>query len=173
VAVNRSYYYGRPSYWYGGFYGGYYAYPFSFWPGIEPGYPYYRSPDYPYYPYYQPYPSYPFYRSYPSYPSSWYSPDDRDPYGPITSLQLRVTPWDAEVFLDGFYAGTVDDFDGSDERLQVDPGNHTVEVFRPGHRTLTQKIYLQPGQTFTLAAVLEALAQGEAEPVRPSSASRP
>src|SRR5262245_60395330 len=167
----RSSYYGRPPYWYG-VYGGPYYDPFSFSVGSEPGYPYYRSPDYPYYPYYQPYPSYPFYRPSPSYPSSTYYPDDRDLYSPITSLQLSVTPWNAEVFIDGFYAGTVDDFDGSDERLRVEPGNHTVEVFSPGHRTLTRKIYLQPGLTFTLGAVLEALAPGETEPVRPG-ASRP
>jgi PEGA domain len=166
------YYYGTSSYRYGGFYGGYY-YPFSFSVGIEPGYPYYRSPDYPYYPYYEPYPSYPFYRSYPSYP---YYPPDRDvsnayAYGPNAWLQLSGVPRNAEVFIDGFYAGTVDDFDGSYEgrALRVEPGNHTVEVFLPGYRTLTQKIHLQPDRTFTLGAVLEPLAPGETEPVRPGA----
>jgi PEGA domain len=164
----RPYSYSRPPVLYGGSYTSYYSYPFSFSVGIEPGYPYYRSPDYPYYPYYEPYPSYPFYRSYPSYPP------DRDPsdaYGPNASLQLSVVPRQAEVFIDGFYAGTVDDFDGSYEgrALRVDPGNHTVEVFLPGHRTLTQKIYLQPGRTFTLGAILERVAPGETEPGRPGA----
>ena len=168
--VYRSDYYGTASYWYGGVYGGFsYSFLFPVW--IEPGYPYYRSPDYPYYPYYEPYPSYPFYRSYAPYP---YSPSDRglsDAYGPNASLQLRVLPRNAEVFIDGFYAGTVDDFDGSYEgrALRVDAGNHTVEVFLPGHHILTQKIHLQPDRTFILGAVLEPLAPGETEPARPGA----
>ena len=176
--VYPPYYYGRPSYLYGGFYsgylyGGFYSgygpYPYSFSVGIEPGYPYYRQPHYPYYPYYQPYPRYPFYRSYPYYPK--YNGPDGHAYGSLTSLQLRVIPWNAEVFIDGFYAGTVDDFDGPYEELQIEPGNHTVEVFHPAHRTLTRKIYLQPGKTFTLGATLEPLAPGEREPVRPGAST--
>lgn len=167
----RPYYYGRPSYLYGGFNTAYYSYPFSFSVGIEPGYPYYRFPDYPYYPYYEPYPSYPFYRSYPSYPSYPPDRDSSNAYGPNALLQLSVVPRHAEVFIDGFYVGTVDDFDGSYEgrALRVEPGNHSVEVFLPGHRTLTQKIYLQSDRTFTLGALLEPLAPGETEPVRPGA----
>jgi hypothetical protein len=133
-------YYASPYYWYGGFYGGYYSYPFYFSVGVGPYAPYYYG--------------------YPHYP--WY------PYDPAASLRLQVTPREAEAFIDGFYAGTVDDFDGTFQRLRLYPGEHTIEVFLPGHRILTQRIYLQVGKTFTVRAALQPLAPGEPEPVRPS-----
>jgi len=136
-------YYASPYHWYAGFYGGYYAYPFYFSVGVGP-----HAPDYYGYPYY------------PYYP--WYS------YDPAASLRLQVTPGGAEVFVDGSYAGTVEDFDGTFQRLRLYPGEHTVEVFLPGHRILTQRIYLQMGKTFTVRATLEPLAPGEPEPARPS-----
>jgi hypothetical protein len=136
-------YYASPYYWYGGFYGGYYAYPFYFSAGVGPYY--HGYPWYPYYPYYP-----------------WSS------YDAAASVRLQVTPRHAEVFVDGSYAGAVDDFDGSFQRLRLYPGDHTIEVFLPGHRTLTQRIYLQPGKTFTVKAALEPLAPGEPESVRPS-----
>ena len=135
-------YYASPYYWYGGFYGGYYSYPFYFSAGVGP--------------YYHGYPWYPYYPSYP-----WYT------YDPAASVRLQVTPRQAEVFVDGSYAGTVDDFDGSFQRLRLYPGDHTIEVFLQGHRPLTQRIYLQPGKTFTVKATLEPLAPGEPESVRP------
>jgi hypothetical protein len=142
-------YYASPYYWYGGFYGGYYAYPFYFSVGVGPG-PYYWG--YPYYPYPYPY---------------GYA------YDSGASLRLQVTPREAEVFVDGYYAGTVDDFDGSFQRLSVYPGDHVLEIYMPGYRSLQQKLYLQPGKTFTVKQALEPLAPGEPQPVRPSGAPRP
>jgi PEGA domain len=136
-------YYASPYYWYGGFYGGYYSYPFYFSAGVGPYAPYHYG--YPWYPY-----------------SPWY------PYDPAAALRLQVTPREAEVFVDGSYAGTVDDFDGSFQRLRLYPGDHTVEVFLPGFHTLTQGIYVQPGKTFTVRAALQPLTPGEPEQVRPS-----
>ena len=148
--VYHPYYYGRPYYGYGGFYGGYYYYPYSFSFGIGAGYPYSRYSYYPYYPYYYGY-----------------------AYDPIASLRLRVIPHHAEVFIDGFYAGNVDEFDGSFQRLRLYPGHHTVEVFLPGHRMFRQNVYLQPGKTFTIEATLQPLAPGEPEPERPSAEAVP
>ena len=41
---------------------------------------------------------------------------------PDASLRIEVKPKEAEVFVDGFYAGIVDDFDGTFQRLNVPPG---------------------------------------------------
>jgi len=38
------------------------------------------------------------------------------------SVRLDVSPRDAEVYVDGYYAGVVDDFDGILQRLRVEPG---------------------------------------------------
>ena len=40
------------------------------------------------------------------------------------AARLQVTPRQTEVFIDGYYAGTVDDFDGFLQRLRIEPGEH-------------------------------------------------
>jgi PEGA domain-containing protein len=123
-------------------------------------------------PYYRPWFYDPFYVA-PYY--RWYQP----PYGygvrfaQDSSLRLQVTPRETEVFVDGYFAGKADDFDGFLQRLRLAPGEHDLELFLPGHRTVQQKIYLQPGVTFRVRYNLEPLAPGEAEPVRPAGAVRP
>jgi hypothetical protein len=103
----------------------------------------------------------------------WYQP--RYPYGAAfdqdASLRLQVTPRETEVFVDGYFAGKVDDFDGFLQRLRLAPGEHDLQLFLPGHRLIQQKIYLQRGATFRVRHTMEPLAPGEPEPVRPASAS--
>jgi len=50
------------------------------------------------------------------------------------ALRLQITPKDAEVFIDGFLMGLVDDYDGTFQRLHVDACEHTLEVYRAGYR---------------------------------------
>ena len=147
------YYFYRPFY-YGGYYGpGYYPFSLSF--GFGYGYPYYGYAGYGYggYPYYGPGPGY--YGGY---------------YG--AALRLQVTPREAEAYIDGYYAGRVDNFDGTFQRLHLEPGEHDLEVFMPGHRSFTQKVFLQPGSTFGVKHVMEPLGAGEAEPTRPVAPPR-
>ena len=53
-----------------------------------------------------------------------------------------MTPRDAEVYVDGYYAGDVDDFDGTFQRLRVEPGEHEIEIYKDGFRPFRQKVYL-------------------------------
>jgi hypothetical protein len=53
------------------------------------------------------------------------------------------TPRDAEVYVDGYYAGTVDDFDGTFQRLHIDTGGTKSRSTRR-LSTLRQKVYLTP-----------------------------
>ena len=57
------------------------------------------------------------------------SKDDRP------AVRFQVRPKHAEVYVDGYYAGVVDDLDGS-KRLRLDPGPHEVTIFLDGHRAL-------------------------------------
>ena len=41
-------------------------------------------------------------------------------------IRTEVTPKDTAVYLDGYYAGRVSDFDGALQSLNVAPGGHTV-----------------------------------------------
>ena len=131
--------------------------------------PYYRA-------YYRPF----FYDPWYGYRSPfWYPPAYayQSPYyygyGGGASLRLQVTPRETEVFIDGYYAGTVDNFDGFFQRLNLEPGEHDLELYLPGHRSVQQKVYLQPGKTFRVRLAMEALQPGDPEPVRPAAGRGP
>ena len=160
----RSYsphYFSRP-YYYGPYYRSfypYYAYPynsFAFSVGFGWGYPSYGygAYGYPYYGY--PY-AYPYYGGF---------------YDPSSSVRLQVTPREAEVYVDGYFAGMVDNFDGTFQRLRVAPGDHEIQLFMPGHRSFSQKVYLQPGGSFNVRHMMEPLGAGEPEPTRPVAPPR-
>jgi hypothetical protein len=102
------------------------------------------------YPYGYPYP-YPYYPAYPAYP--YYAPSP-PPYGggsyPFDGrVRLSIRPRDAQVFVDGAYAGIVDDFDGTFQALRLPPGNHKIEVRMPGFETLELDVHVQPDRTIT------------------------
>jgi hypothetical protein len=91
-------------------------------------------------------------------------------YGQSGSVRLQVSPQQAEVFVDGYFAGTVDDFDGVFQRLHIEPGEHEVQVYLAGYRPFSQRFYLQPGRSFNIRHTLQPLAPGEAAPPRPDPA---
>jgi hypothetical protein len=117
----------------------------------------------------------PFYDPWFPYRYGWYPPPYGYGYAPYNeaSLRLQVTPRDTEVFVDGYYAGTVDSFDGVFQRLRLDPGEHDVTLYLSGYRTINQKILLQPSGTFRVRHSMEALPAGSAPEPRPVSTPRP
>jgi hypothetical protein len=86
----------------------------------------------------------------------------------IISLRLQITPRDALVFVDGFPAGVVDDYDGVFQRLRLIPGNHEVTVYLRGYRTFRQAMYFNPGSTHTIKQALIPLSPGEPEEPEPT-----
>jgi hypothetical protein len=52
------------------------------------------------------------------------------------SLVLRVQPGTAQVWVDGYYAGSADDFNGSPRTLALEAGPHTIELDEPAHETV-------------------------------------
>jgi hypothetical protein len=69
-------------------------------------------------------------------------------YDEVTGgLRLEVEPTSAQVFVDGYYAGIVDDFDGHFQHLNLVPGGHRVELRAPGYQTRELDIYIQPDHT--------------------------
>ena len=83
------------------------------------------------------------------------------------SIRVMVTPKEAEVYVDGYYAGIVDDFDGIFQRLRVAPGNHEITLYRDGYRTIRQKMYLAARSESKLRSTMTPLAAGEANEPRP------
>jgi hypothetical protein len=120
------------------YYGGYYGSPF-----------FYADPWYGFPPY-GPYP----------YPYRYYG-------YPEASVHVEVTPKNAEVYIDGYYAGVVDDYDGTFQRLRVEPGEHEIEIYADGFRPFHQKVYLAVDRTFKIKQALQPLAAGEQGEPRP------
>lgn len=96
---------------------------------------------------------------YPGYPSYRYAMPESD-------LRITVKPKEAAVYVDGYFAGSVDQFDGSFERLHVTPGEHEIVVYLAGYRSIRQKLYLSPNRSRKIDGTLERLGAGDPnEPV--------
>jgi hypothetical protein len=107
----------------------------------------------------------PMFGPYPWWPRTaypyWYFPvfDSR------AELRIRVAPEAAEeaaVYVDGFYAGIVDDFNGVFQGLPLTPGGHGITLYLEGYGTIRRNIYLSAGSTFSLRETMQALPAGEA-----------
>jgi hypothetical protein len=70
--------------------------------------------------------------------------------GNIAQLRVIVEPSKTRVYVDGYYAGTADDFDGIFQRLAVTPGRHDITLKLEGYKTHTFKIYANREQTLKL-----------------------
>jgi len=117
----------------------------------------------------------------------WYGfYDYQYPYGPYPpfrypyyaydrggSIRLEVKPKEAEVYVDGYYAGVVDDFDGMFQRLSVEPGEHEIELYLDGYRAVKQRVYVTPRHTFKLKYTMEKLGPGEQPEPRPEPPNPP
>ena len=70
-------------------------------------------------------------------------------------LRLKVKPREAEVFVDGYFAGVVDDFDGAFQQLNLDVGPHRIELRAAGYETISFEIRTQPDEKITYKAELK------------------
>ncbi len=89
------------------------------------------------------------------YPAYRYAPPD-------ASVKFDVKPKDTMVYVDGYYAGIVDDFDGAFQRLRTTPGPHQLTLYLEGYRTYSEQVYLAADNTFKLRHRMEKLAGGQA-----------
>jgi hypothetical protein len=73
-------------------------------------------------------------------------------------LQLDVQPWRAEVYVDGTYAGLVEDFSGYYRHLEIAAGPHVITIVAPDHDPLVFEVMVSPGRTITHRATLSRAA---------------
>ena len=78
------------------------------------------------------------------------------------AMRFDVKPNKASIYLDGYYAGVVDDFDSWYQHLYTSPGPHEVTLYLEGYRTYTEHVYLTPDNTFKLHYRMERLPAGVA-----------
>ena len=73
------------------------------------------------------------------------------------SLRLKVEPRFGEVFVDGYYVGLVNDYDGVFQRLRLEEGPHHIEIREPGFEPLEFDVLILPGETITYEGYLVPL----------------
>ncbi len=66
----------------------------------------------------------------------------------------------AAVYVDGFYAGVVEDFDGYFEGLPLSPGGHDLVLYLDGYRTVRRRLYLSPASSYKVHYAPERLPAG-------------
>jgi len=70
------------------------------------------------------------------------------------SLRLKVKPRFGEVFVDGYYVGLVNDYDGIFQRLRLEEGPHHIEIHEPGFEPLGFDVLILPRETITYEGYL-------------------
>ena len=88
------------------------------------------------------------------YGYSWYDPFwGPYPYMPYTytrsdtgRVKLETSAKNAEVYIDGSYAGTVKEL----KTISLRSGAYTIELREPGGRHYEEKVYVIPGKTIHL-----------------------
>jgi len=106
-----------------------------------------------------------YYDPYTWYPRSYYSGYYGGYYGGYTGgysggffegeLRLDVSPRFAEVYVDGYFAGRVDDFDGIFQALKLEEGPHHIQVVAPGFTTLDFDVRIESGRKITYRGALQ------------------
>lgn len=79
---------------------------------------------------------------------------------PVGGVQLDLQPRRAQVFVDGAYAGLVDDFRGYYQHLALPAGLHRIEVLTAGYMPLIFDVTVVPDRTITYRSSLEEAPHG-------------
>lgn len=133
--VNLGFFYGRP-----GYYGSYlYGNPFYAY-----GYPAYGYPAY----------GYTGFGVYAAPYGYGYGGYAGRPYG---GVRIDMPERDAEVFVDGYFVGNVDDFDGRLQQANIEAGPHHIEVRADGFEPIAFDVNVEPGRTITYRSAMRPL----------------
>ena len=137
-------YYNRYNYYYS-----YYPYGY-FWPGYGYGMGYFYDPwmwgsPYGYGGYYDPY--------YGGGGGAY----SQGHYGDLGSLRLKVKPANAQVFVDGYFMGEIDSFDGTFQKLSLESGSHRIEIRAEGYEPVQFEVKIVPGETITYKGDLKRI----------------
>jgi hypothetical protein len=120
--------------------------------------------------YYHPYFGFyfgPYYGPYYPYPGPYLGPQRFA----AAAVRTRVKPSETEIYLNGYYAGVADDFDGVFQRLYLPAGVHEIELYLAGYQSYREVVRLTQGETFELRHQMLALATGQTShpPMTPRS----
>ena len=102
--------------------------------------------------YYDPYTWYP-QSYYPGYYGSYSGYYDSFFYD-VGELRLIVSPRSADVYVDGYFAGRVDDYDGIFQALKLEAGAHHIQIVAQGYSPLDFDVRIEPDRKITYRGTL-------------------
>lgn len=73
------------------------------------------------------------------------------------NLKLRVKPRAAKVYVDGYFVGFVDQFDGAFQKLALNTGRHKVAIQADGFEAAEFDVLINPEQTVTFQGELKRI----------------
>jgi FHA domain-containing protein len=79
-------------------------------------------------------------------------------------IVLEIQPAAAQIFADGYYVGTPDDFSAARGGRLIEAGVHRLDVSAPGYESAVVDLRVAPGQLLTYRATLKGLAPPVAVP---------
>ena len=74
---------------------------------------------------------------------------------PSGAVRLKIKPREAQVYVDGFFVGEIDGFDGIFQKLGIDAGGHKIEVRADGYEPIQFDVLVTPGETVTYKGELK------------------
>ncbi|OFV81667.1 MAG: hypothetical protein A2Y78_00840 [Acidobacteria bacterium RBG_13_68_16] len=72
-----------------------------------------------------------------------------------SALDLRITPSNAAVYIDGVLVGTGEELERLERGLAVAPGKHRIEVLAPGHASKTVDVEAKEGERQQIVVELD------------------
>ena len=130
--------------------------------GSYPTHPIYRPPYHPWYGSWYPWGFGSYGLGFYFWDPYWYGGPYQYGYGYVgggdyeeCGVRLLVKPRDAQVYVDGFYVGVVDEFDGIFQVLRVSEGPHRIEIRKEGFETLVFDIRATYDHTLKIRGELQ------------------
>jgi hypothetical protein len=71
------------------------------------------------------------------------------------AVRLKINPKQAQIYVDGYYVGIVDSYDGSFQKLNLEGGGHKLELKADGYEPLQFDVLITPGETVTYKGTLK------------------
>ncbi len=75
----------------------------------------------------------------------------------LGGIRLKVKPSTASVYVDGYFAGQVDDFDNAFQKLAIALGIHKIEISAPGYKPLIIEVNIRDWDVMTYEGRLEPI----------------
>lgn len=79
-------------------------------------------------------------------------------------LRLETQPGSAQVFVDGYYVGIVEDYGLRGQVLELTAGSHHIELRAPGYALLPFDVHITANQTSRFRGDLQVVTPSPAPP---------